>query len=169
MLETERLTLRGHRVEDFSACAAMWADPIVTRFISGKPQTSEEAWHRMLRYAGHWALMGFGYWVIEEKTTGAFLGEAGFADFKRNIEPPIVDTPEAGWIFSPAAHGKGFATEAVQAIHDWGRTHFEARRSACIIHPENSASLRLAQKIGYSETLQTTYRNSPMVLLHRSW
>ena len=77
-LETERLVLRAHRVEDFSDLAALWADPVVTRFISGVPQTAEESWSRLLRYAGHWLLLGFGYWAVEEKATGNFLGEVGF-------------------------------------------------------------------------------------------
>ena len=70
VLETERLKLRGHRLDDFVHCAAMWADSEVTRYIGGKPFTEEESWTKFLRYAGHWTLLGFGYWVAEEKTTG---------------------------------------------------------------------------------------------------
>ena len=73
VLETERLKLRGHRLDDFIASAAMWADPNVTRHIGGKPLTEEESWTKFLRYVGHWALLGFGYWVVEEKATGSFL------------------------------------------------------------------------------------------------
>ena len=89
ILETERLKLRGHRLDDFVHCAAMWADPIVTKHIGGRPFTEEESWTRLLRYVGHWALLGFGYWVVEEKITGSFIGEAGFADYKRDIDPPL--------------------------------------------------------------------------------
>ncbi len=63
----------------------MWADPEVTRYIGGKPLTEEESWARLLRYVGHWSLLGFGYWVVEEKTTGNFIGEVGFADYKRDL------------------------------------------------------------------------------------
>src|SRR5271170_6882454 len=93
-LETERLTLRGHRLEDFVQCAAMWADPHVTRYIGGKPLTEEESWTRLLRYVGHWALLGFGYWVAEENATGSFVGEIGFADYKRDLEPSLKGVPE---------------------------------------------------------------------------
>jgi RimJ/RimL family protein N-acetyltransferase len=72
VLETERLKLRGHRLDDFAPCAAMWADPLVTRHIGGIPLSAEESWTRLLRYVGHWALLGFGYWVVEEKATGNF-------------------------------------------------------------------------------------------------
>src|SRR4029077_6257721 len=62
VIETERLKMRGHRLADLNDCAAMWADPIVTRHIGGRPFSEEETWARFLRYAGHWSLMGFGYW-----------------------------------------------------------------------------------------------------------
>ena len=112
VLETKRLKLRGHRLNDFPASAAMWADPIVTRHF-GKSFTEEEAWTRFLRYAGHWSLLGFGYWVVEEKATGHFAGEVGFADYKRSIEPPL-SAPEIGWVLASQFHGKGYATEAVR-------------------------------------------------------
>ena len=115
VLHTERLKLRGHRLDDFIASAAMWADPNVTRHIGGQPLTEEEAWTKFLRYVGHWALLGFGYWVVEEKATGSFVGEIGFADYKRDLEPSLHDKPEIGWVLAPRSHGKGYATEAVRA------------------------------------------------------
>ena len=120
IVETERLILRDHRLADFDAYAAMWADPIVTRFIGGRPGTREESWIRFLRHAGMWRHMGFGFWAIEEKATGRFIGEAGFHELRRDIEPSIEGTLEAGWGFVTDAHGKGFATEAVGAALDWG-------------------------------------------------
>jgi RimJ/RimL family protein N-acetyltransferase len=168
-LETERLILRGHRIEDFPHCAALWSDPVVIRYISGVPLTLEDAWSRLLRYSGHWTLLGFGCWVAEEKATGRFLGEVGFADLKRALEPSLGDTPEAGWVFATAAHGKGLASEAVRAIHVWGRSNFGTAQSACLIHPENTPSLRLAAKIGYRETARTVYKGQPVIVLHLDW
>jgi RimJ/RimL family protein N-acetyltransferase len=62
-IETERLILRAHRKDDYLALAAMWAESQVGQFILGRPATAEESWHRLLRYAGHWSLMGFGFWA----------------------------------------------------------------------------------------------------------
>lgn len=168
-LETERLLLRAHRLDDLEDCVALWSDPRVTRYISETPLTPEDAWSRLLRYAGYWSVLGFGYWVVEEKGTGKFLGEAGFADLRRAIEPPLGDTPEAGWVFASAAHGFGFASEAVRAIHTWGQSHFSTPGSACLIHPENAPSLRLATKLGYCETRRSEYRGRPAIILHRDW
>ncbi len=158
VLETERLTLRAHRLEDFTACAAMWADPIVTQYIGGKPSTEEESWTRLLRYVGHWALLGFGYWAVEEKATGKFVGEIGFADYKRDLEPSLKDTPEAGWVFVSESHGKGYATESVRAAVAWGEAHFGSSQTACLIHPDNLASIRVAGKCGYRELQLVTYK-----------
>jgi RimJ/RimL family protein N-acetyltransferase len=167
-LETERLVLRAHRIEDFSACDALWSDPVVTRFI-GVPSTPEQTWSRLLRYAGHWLLLGFGYWVVQEKSTGNFLGEVGFADFKRDLEPLLGTVPEAGWVFASSAHGKGFALEAVQVIHIWGAKHFQTSKSACLIHPDNEPSLRLAAKMGYRELVQGLYKGEPTLIFFRNW
>ena len=148
-LQTERLILRPHRREDFDHCAAMWANPDVVRYIGGKPFTREEVWARLLRYAGHWQWLGFGFWALEEKATGGFAGELGFAEFMRDLDPPIVGTPEIGWVLAPPAHGKGYATEAVRAAVAWGDVKFNSGRTVCLIDPENLASIRVAQKCGF--------------------
>jgi len=160
-IETARLRLRGYRLDDYENCAAMWADANVTRFIGGQPLSATEAWSKLLRYVGHWSLLDYGFWALEEKATGAFVGELGFADWKREMEPAI-DVPEAGWVLATAAHGRGYATEALRVGLDWlgGRT-------ICIIHPENSASIRVAEKCGYREVRRLTYKGQPTIVFQR--
>ena len=167
VLETERLKLRGHRLDDFVKCAAMWADPVVTRFIGGKPLSEEEAWTKFLRYAGHWSLLGFGYWVVEEKATGKFVGEIGFADYKRDLQPSLKGAPEIGWVLATAFHGRGYATEAVRAVVEWGGAHFEQARTSCIIAPDNLASIRVAEKCGYRQSQLATYKGHPVLIFVR--
>src|SRR6266700_2377014 len=145
----------------------MWGDPVVTRYIGGRPFTREEVWSRILRYAGHWAWMNYGFWAIEEKNTGLFAGEAGFADFQRLIDPPLKDIPEIGWAFAPHAHGKGYATEAVAAVVAWGDERFGKARTACIIDPGNKASIRVAEKCGYREWRRTEYHGYAQILFER--
>ena len=167
VIETARLRLRGHRMEDFGDCAAMWDDPAVTRHIGGRPFSREEVWSKILRYAGLWALLGFGYWAIEEKTSGRFAGEVGFADFKREIEPSFAGAPEIGWALAPWAHGRGFATEAVGAAVAWRDGHFGSMQTVCLIDPDNAASIRVAEKCGYREFERTKYKNQPTILFRR--
>jgi len=168
IIETERCRMRRHQIEDFAHCAAMWADHVVTRYIGGRPFSEEESWARLLRYIGHWSLMGFGYWAVEEKATGNFIGELGFADFKRDIRPSIDGMPELGWAFVSSIHGKGYATETVRAAVAWGDSHFGSVRTVCLIHPENLASVRVAEKCGYKEWHRTTYKGQPTLLYARN-
>ena len=167
VLQTERLVLRGHRVEDFDAHAALWADPVVTRFIGGQPFTREQAWVRLLRHAGMWQMLGFGFWVVTERETGLLIGEAGFHELKRDVEPSLEGTIEAGWGFLPDTHGKGIASEVISAMLGWGDAQFQSRRMTCLIDPANSASIRVAEKHGFREFARTTYHGGPTVLFER--
>lgn len=166
VLETERLRLRGHEMPDFDSSAAMWADERVTRFIGGKPSAREDSWRRFMTFSGHWKLLGFGYWLIEEKATGAYVGDGGFGNFKRGL-PELGDTPEQGWALMPAMHGKGYATEAVRAMLAWAEPHFGRADFVCMIAPENTPSHRVAEKAGYREFKRTEYKGEPAVLLRR--
>ncbi len=166
-IETHRLILRGHTLEDFEALHTMWTEPAVYRHFTGRPSTREESWSRLLRYSGHWTLFGYGYWVVEERATAAFVGEMGFANYHRDIDPPFDGRPELGWILKTSTHGKGYATEALTAIAAWGDAHFDRKETACMIAPENTASIRVAEKIGFKEKLRTTYKGDPTVVLYR--
>jgi RimJ/RimL family protein N-acetyltransferase len=152
LIETPRLRLRSHAEGDFDACAAMWADPEVTRFIgAGAASTLQQSWARMRGYIGLWEYLGFGYWAIEERATGRYIGECGFADFKRDVAASMRDVPELGWALVASAHGKGFATEAVLAATAWGDAHLLSDRTVCMIDAENRASVRVAEKCGFSQ------------------
>jgi RimJ/RimL family protein N-acetyltransferase len=167
VLETERLRLRGHRVEDFPVVAELWSDVRTVEFIGRKPSNGEEAWARLLRYAGLWAMLGYGYWVLEDKATGVFLGECGFAEYQREMVPSIAGRPEAGWVLAQGAHGRGYATEAMTAVLAWGRERFGDERAVCLIDPENLASLRVAEKLGFVEERRGMFRGHETVVLGR--
>ena len=128
----------------------MWADPGVTRFISDRPATEHESWMRYLRYAGHWIVMGYGFWAVTRKDTAAFIGEIGFSDFKRPIDLPIRGIPEAGWAFVSSVHGQGYAGEALTACLAWSDKVARFPLTTCIIEPENEPSIRLAERAGYA-------------------
>ena len=142
-LETERLLLRGAEPSDIDASAQMWGDPEVTRFIGGRPRTRQETWFALLRGVGLWEMKGYGYWVVTDRSGGAYLGECGFADFQRGLPEALMQGPEAGWAFSRDAWGRGVASEAVQAIHDWlDRSPWG--HSCCVIEPGNLGSRKVA-------------------------
>lgn len=165
-LETERLVLSAHGLDDFTDVARLWADPDVTRFIGGRPSSTEESWARLVRYAGAWALMGQGFWVFRDKATGAYLGEGGLLQGRRTLDPPFGDTPEVGWALAPSAHGKGYALEALTAILGWADAQ-GVERTVCMIEPGNGPSIRLATKLGFSEYARTTYHGAQINLYER--
>lgn len=104
ILETDRLILRPHGRQDFDDCLALWSDEATVRFIGGHVQDAQAVWFRMLRYAGMWPILGFGYWLFEEKETGRFVGEGGLADARRGI-PKLEGVPEIGWALTRDAAG----------------------------------------------------------------
>jgi RimJ/RimL family protein N-acetyltransferase len=166
-LETERLRLRPYVLSDFDAYAQMWADPDVVRFIGGKPFEREASWGRFVRQLGMWQLMGFGFFAIEEKATGSFLGEGGFHEARRNLTPSIEGTMEAGWGLNTAGQGWGYATEAMTAAIGWAQAAFSDRRMTAIIDPDNQPSLHVAKKLGFAEFARTTYLDKPIVVFER--
>ena len=166
-VETERLVLRGHTLEDFPSFAAMWADPQVTRYVGGAPLSEEDAWAKFLRVTGHWALLGHGFWAIEEKASAKRIGEAGLLSVKRDIQPSFHGVPEIGWGLLPEVHGKGYATEAGHAILRWSEERFGRVRMVCIIDPDNGPSLRVAGRLGFAPFARTAYKGDPTVILER--
>lgn len=161
---TARLRLRAHRPSDLATCHAIWSDPNVVRYIGGQPSSVEVAWRRLLTYAGLWSMLGYGYWAVEERQTGYYIGDAGLAEFEREMQPSLRGMLEFGWALAPAAHGRGYASEAVTAIEAWRRDHLPGRRAACIIAPDNRASVRVAEKVGFVKWCDTTYHDEPTVV-----
>jgi RimJ/RimL family protein N-acetyltransferase len=149
-LQTPRLTLRAIRLSDFEAHAAMWADARVTTFIGGQPRDRQTSWIKFCQAAGLWSLLGYGYWLFEDRASGALAGMGGLASFERGIEQ-LTGYPEAGWALAPDFWGKGYASEAVAAIIGWSDEVLSAPEVRCIIDPENTPSIRVAQKCGFTQ------------------
>lgn len=166
-LETERLTLRARTVADFDDYAAMWRDADVVRFTTGAPMSREDSWLRFCRMAGAWALTGYGALIVREKATGAFVGDIGPTDFGRDIEPSLAGKAEFGWVVSPSAMGRGFATEALAATLAWARAHVPLATYCCIIDPENAPSLRVAAKTGFVRVGAARYKGKTLDLFEQ--
>ena len=164
-LVTSRLVLRPPAAHDLEPLTAIRSDERVGKFTGGT-RSEQDVWFTLLRSHGLWSMLGYGYWTAEHRKTGALIGEVGFADFKRGLTPDISGIPEAGWIIAPDAWGQGYASEAVGAIHDW-LDHARPGRSTCIINPDNNASIRVAEKQGYTESALTDIKGSPVIIFER--
>lgn len=168
-LETSRLRLRTHQPGDHRACVAMWSDPDVVRYTIGAPLSAQRTWMRLLGHRGHWTVLGFGYWAVEERGTGDYIGELGFGYFKRELHASVDTVPEIGWALIPSAHGKGYATEALRAVVAWGDAHFESERTVCIIDPGNPRSERVADKLGFREYARVRTSEGQTKILRERW
>ncbi len=166
VLETTRLVLRGSTLDDLEPCAAMWGDPEVVRFVGGQVSTREQAWARLLRYVGHWNLLGYGFWAVIDRDTGRYAGEVGVARFERDLVPSLGNF-EAGWVFAAWAHGRGYATEAMQAVLAWTDATFPDQATACLIDLGNAGSHRVAAKLGFRELDRRAYHDEACVVYER--
>ncbi len=167
VLQTERLILREYRLADFPAHLAIWGDPRTTRYFGRLPFSEEECWLRFLRNFGQWQLMGYGYWGIEDKQSGNYIGAVGLFQAKRPLDIPCRDLPEVGWVIAPDFHGRGLGRESVKAALSWADAHIDAAESWAMINVENAVSRRLAERMGYREVTTADYRGAPVWILTR--
>ena len=170
-LTTDRLVMTPHGLADFPDIMQMWSDPAVVPFLGGAPFNEEDSWARLLRYTGCWAVMGFGFWAVRDRASGAFLGDVGFLEARRTGVDGFDGDPEIGWTLNIAAQGKGYATEAVRAALGWGATHFYGRndRTVAMIHPDNSASVAVAERCGFRHFAVARYKDQPTGLWACRW
>jgi len=145
ILETNRLILRQQVIEDLDALWALYCNPQITKYIPAAPHSYEEAreeleWHMN----GHPKYPELGLWATIHKETGKFIGRCGLLpwtiDGRREVEVAYTIAQEY-W-------GQGLATEAACGILDYGFEQLNLTRLICLIDPENSASQRVAEKIG---------------------
>jgi RimJ/RimL family protein N-acetyltransferase len=167
VIETPRLRLRGFRGSDLDPQLAAMSDPDVVRHLGGSPFSREDTWRKILASPGLWAMLGYGYWVVERREDGAYLGQVGFADFKRDMAPSIEGIPEMGWIMGRALQGQGFATEAVLGALAWADEALGKREFVAIISHDNVPSIRVAEKGGFSLREDAVYKGEPILLFRR--
>lgn len=140
-IATERLLLRAFRPADLAPLTAFYADEDNTRFIGGV-LPPYRVYGMMSAYVGHWELYGLGWWAVEEKDSGAFVGYCGYND------PPDWPEKEIGWSILPAFRGLGYAPEAALAARAAIARLGGPRRLVSYIDPDNRASARVAEKLG---------------------
>ena len=140
-LTTARLVLRPFLPEDLEPYAALNADPEMMRYLGG-PIDRAATWRLMAMLLGHWHLRGYGMWALEERATGRFVGRAGL--YNEEGWPGI----EVAWSVARDRWGRGYATEAGRAALGYAFDVVGAKHVISVMHPENAASIRVAEKLG---------------------
>ena len=149
-LETDRLLLREYHPEDVGPHLASTRDAEVQRFLGGVREPYD-AFLAFAAHAGHWALRGYGGWVVTTRDDpDTMIGRVGL------WEPEGWPGLEVGWKLHREAWGHGYATEAAQAAIGYAWTVLDAPELISLIHPDNVASQRVAQRLGHvpAETLE---------------
>jgi len=168
IIETARLRLRGQRLSDLDPLAEIWGKPETVRYIGGKVRSRSDLWQQLMRSIGSWALLGFGYWIIEARETGDCIGELGFMEGLREITPSYSGTPEAGWVIGPKYWKKGYATEALSAALAWRDAELPMDKTVCIIEPDHATSIHIAGKFGFIKTADTLIADEPICIFERT-
>ncbi|GAB4309707.1 MAG: GNAT family N-acetyltransferase [Roseovarius sp.] len=139
-IETRRLVLRAPEPQDYPNFKATFTS-YRSRFMGG-PLNPYETWMLYAAEIGHWAIRGFGMWMIHDRHSDETYGMAG------GWFPAMWPEREIAWIIWPDKGGRGFALEATHAV----RKHFYERMgwqgAVSYIDPKNLDSIRLAERLG---------------------
>lgn len=148
-IETERLILRDIDPErDFEDWARAMGDERTVRYTEGRVLDRARSWRHMAATIGHWQIRGYGFFSVEEKASGEWVGRVG------PFFPEGWPAPEIGWTISPDHWNKGYATEAARAALDYVFNTLEWSRVIHVIIQGNERSIAVAEKIG-SRLLRT--------------
>jgi len=159
--------LRAVRAGDADAHWAMLADPKVMAFVHSDPLGREDAWRRLLAAPGMWPMVGYGYWVIERKADGRFIGQLGFAQFRRDMEPSLDGLPEMGWMLCSDVHGQGYAGEAAIVALGWADRALAGQQIVAIIAEGNERSMRLAERLGFRRAERSVHKGDDVLIFRR--
>ena len=156
VLETDRLSVREFRATDLDAYAAMLGDPETMRYYP-RPYTRTEASEFIEKNRHRYAANGFGVWVIEERNTGAFLGDCGlaFALVEGIAEVEII------WHVVRDRWRQGIASEAAESVRDHAFGPLGLRRLVALVRPENVPSAGVARKIGLELEREAVFHDLP--------
>jgi RimJ/RimL family protein N-acetyltransferase len=143
-LETRRLRLRALREEDAEPLADIFSHPQVVRYSGGRSPSLDEVREGILRHIGGYEARGYGLLAAELAETGELVGRIGFL----TTEIDDSSDPELHYHLAPVMWGNGLATEAARAVLDWGFGEGRLEHVVAVIHPENHASRRVAEKCG---------------------
>lgn len=140
VISTERLTLRPNRPADFEAYAAFYATDRAN--LRGGQKTRAQAWIQFSAEIGHWTLRGYGFWAVEEASSGAYCGQVGLWN------PEGWAEAEIGWLMMEGFEGKGYAYEAAMRARTYAYDTLGWTHAASCISEGNERSIRLAERMG---------------------
>jgi RimJ/RimL family protein N-acetyltransferase len=154
VIESEDLILRGYREEDYIRYHEFAASE--RSYLVGGPQNAADSWRSFLAGIGHWALRGYGMWVVEDRATHLVAGRVGV------IYNDGWHEPEMAWHIYDGFEGRSVAYAASLLARDYSARHFGLDRTMSYISSKNKRSLRLAKRLGCVFERNVKMRNEPV-------
>ncbi|MFJ9615242.1 GNAT family N-acetyltransferase [Streptomyces noursei] len=143
-LLTDRLTLRRWRAADLEPWAAMNADPEVREHL-GDVLTREQSDASVAQFQAEFDQRGYGWWAVEVRATGEFIGFAGLDQVDDGL--PFTGV-EIGWRLARSAWGHGYATEAATAVLAYGFDTLGLPEILAVTTATNLRSQAVMRRIG---------------------
>lgn len=153
-ITTPRLVLTPLERGDLRELHALYSDPELMRWITGRARTPRETGLRLRKDVRHHREHGFGLCLGREREGGGVVGRFG-------VEPVVTERGlegELAWMVATPFQRRGFATEATEAFVDHALRELELVRLFAVCHPENEASLRVMARLGLVEVEATHER-----------
>lgn len=150
-IATPRLRLRYPREDDWRALHAYFGDEDSVRYTTRRAFTEAETWRAVAGIAGHWALRGYGPYVITDRAHGDVFGLCG------PWYPNDWPEPEIKWSLVPAARGRGIAREAARAVLAMSHAHLGGTPISLIL-AGNARSIALARSLGARFERELSFR-----------
>ncbi len=144
-MHTARLLLRAWRDQDRAPFARMNADQRVMEFFPSV-LSREQSDALADRSGRHFRDHGFGWWAVELRETGEFIGMTGLSI--PEFQAPFMPAVEIGWRLAPEAWGRGLATEAAWAAARYGFGTLRLDEIVSMTVPANARSRRVMEKLG---------------------
>lgn len=144
-IETPRLLLRPFTLDDAPAIHELTSDPEVVRYTARPVPTADvsDVMPRLARWIAYQEAHGFGVWAVQENEGGLVVGQCGL--YEVEFKGPDV---EVAYVLRRDRWGRGYATEAAAAALRFGFEELGLRRIVALIVPANTASIRVAEKLG---------------------
>jgi len=149
---TARLLLRPMDALDAPALHALMDDPVAARYFPNPtppPLERVEKW--VARQAASWDERGYGLWAVCLRPDNEVVGWAGLQYL------PDTDETEVAYQIARGHWGRGLAAEAARAALDYAFQTLGLAQVVAVVHPENTASIRVIEKIGMRFTGQCEY------------
>lgn len=149
-LESPRLVLRQWQGADLQPFADMNADEEVMRYFPS-PMSFEDSQRSFNKMQNIINTNGWGWWALEHKETGEFIGATGLVSVLFNAH--FVPAVEVGWRIRREHWRQGYATEAALASLEFAKTTLKLPKIVSFTAVQNIPSIGVMEKLGMTRLL----------------